>query len=72
MIPFDERPPMQTSGLRLGTPALSTRGMGSDEMRTVVALIDRVLTGGGDDVVIQAARGEVRDLCAQFPLNKAH
>ncbi|MFQ5422913.1 MAG: serine hydroxymethyltransferase [Phycisphaerae bacterium] len=72
MIPFDERPPMQTSGLRLGTPALSTRGMGSDEMRTVATLIDQVLTGGGDDAVIQTARGEVRDLCAQFPLNKAH
>jgi len=71
MIPFDERPPMQTSGLRIGTPALSTRGMGHDEMRTVATLVDTVLAGKGADAVIAKVRRDVQDLCAQFPL-KSH
>ena len=68
MIPFDERKPMQTSGLRIGTPALSTRGMGPEEMRKVGELIDRVLRGGGADDTVAGVRGEVRDLCVQFSL----
>jgi len=71
MIPFDERKPMQTSGLRIGTPALSTRGMGPGEMRKVADLICRVLTGRGDKAAVESARGEVLGLCAQFPL-KTH
>lgn len=71
MIPFDERPPMQTSGLRIGTPALSTRGMGHDEMRAVANLIDAVLTSKGADAAIGKVRRDVQDLCAQFPI-KSH
>jgi len=70
MIPFDERKPMQTSGLRLGTPALSTRGMGPDEMRKVAGLIVRVLASTGDKTAIESVRGEVLDLCKQFPLKR--
>ncbi|MGB2988114.1 MAG: serine hydroxymethyltransferase [Phycisphaerae bacterium] len=68
MIPFDERKPMQTSGLRIGTPAVTTRGMKEDEMRTIAGLIDRILRTQGDEAAIEAARGEVRSLCEQFPL----
>jgi len=68
MIPFDERKPTQTSGLRIGTPAVSTRGMKEAEMKTIAGLIDRVLRAGGEEKTINAVRGEVRELCAQFPL----
>ncbi|MBI4717995.1 MAG: serine hydroxymethyltransferase [Planctomycetes bacterium] len=68
MIPFDERTPTQTSGLRIGTPAATTRGMKEAEMRTVAGLIDRVLRSGGDAATIAAVRGEVLELCRQFLL----
>jgi len=71
MIPFDERPPMQTSGLRIGTPALSTRGMGHDEMRAIATLIDTVLASKGAEATLAKVRRDVQDLCAQFPL-KTH
>lgn len=71
MIPFDERKPMQTSGLRIGTPALSTRGMGPEEMRKVAELTVRVVGSRGDKQAIEGVRGQVLDLCAQFPL-KTH
>lgn len=69
MIPYDERKPMETSGLRIGTPALSTRGMGGDEMRKVAGLIDRALASAGDANALAKIRGEVLELCKQFPLH---
>jgi glycine hydroxymethyltransferase len=68
MIPFDERKPTQTSGLRIGTPAATTRGMKEPEMRIIANLIDRVLRSQGDANVIDSARGEVVSICEQFPL----
>lgn len=68
MIPFDERKPTQTSGLRLGTPALTTRGLKAADMHTIAGLIDRVLRAQGDAGTVESVRGEVRDLCEQFPL----
>ncbi len=68
MIPFDERKPMETSGLRLGTPATTTRGMGPKEMQKIAAMIDRVLAAEGDKATIESVRGEIRDLCSHFPL----
>jgi glycine hydroxymethyltransferase len=68
MIPFDERKPMQTSGLRIGTPAVTTRGMKEAEMRTIANMIDRILRANGDETVLGAVRGEVRDVCEQFRL----
>ena len=65
-IPQDPRPPMKTSGVRLGTPALTTRGMGEEEMKAVAGLIDRVLSAKGDDNVCNEVRSEVVDLCKQF------
>ncbi len=68
MIPFDERKPTQTSGLRIGTPAVTTRGMTEDEMRVIADLIDRILRAQGDPAAIESAGGEVRSMCEQFPL----
>jgi glycine hydroxymethyltransferase len=68
MIPFDERPATQTSGLRIGTPALTTRGLREPQMHVIADIIDRVLSTGGDKAAVERAGGEVRELCEQFPL----
>ena len=67
-IPNDPRPPRVTSGLRLGTPALTTRGLGPAEMTEVAALLDRVMGSGGDKATCEAVRSEVQSLCERFPL----
>ncbi|HEX7008936.1 MAG TPA: serine hydroxymethyltransferase [Phycisphaeraceae bacterium] len=67
-IPNDPRPPKLTSGLRLGTPALTTRGLREPQMRQVAAWIDRVLSSKGDPAVAQEVRGQIAELCQQFPL----
>src|SRR6266508_664732 len=67
-IPFDTKGPMVTSGIRLGTPAVTTRGMGEAEMGQIAALMDRVLTNLGNGSVEAAVRGEVQELTARFPL----
>ena len=71
MIPFDERKPMDPSGIRLGTPALTTRGMGVDEMKQVAAWILRVLKSPTDEQVIAATKRDVADLAEQFPVPAA-
>ncbi len=68
MIPWDPEKPTVTSGIRVGTPALTTRGMGAREMSMVAALIGRVLDAPGDEQVLRRVRGEVKDLCAHFPM----
>ncbi len=68
MIPWDPEKPMTTSGIRVGTPALTTRGMGVAEMAIVARLIGRVLDAPGDEKGLAAVRGEVRELCGHFPL----
>jgi glycine hydroxymethyltransferase len=67
-IPNDPRSPMITSGLRLGTPALTSRGLKEAEMEQVAAWIDRVLGSSGDAATIAAVRGEIRTFCGKFPL----
>jgi glycine hydroxymethyltransferase len=67
-IPNDPRKPMVTSGLRLGTAALTTRGFGEHEMKIVAELIDRVLVSGGDENVCRAVNEDVHALCEKFPL----
>ncbi len=67
-IPNDPRPPTITSGLRLGTPALTTRGMKEAEMRDVASLLDRVMDAKGDAGVCAKVREDVAKLCARFPL----
>ena len=67
-IPQDPRPPMKTSGLRLGTPAVTTRGLGEAEMAQVAAWIDRVLTAEDPVSAATEVRGEVATLCDRFPM----
>ncbi len=68
MIPFDPRKPMVTSGVRIGTPAVTTRGMGEMEMATIADLVVRVLENPGDEASLARIRGEVEELCRRFPL----
>ncbi len=68
MVPYDERSPMITSGIRVGTPAMTTRGMGPDEMVRIVDLIDRVIEAPDDESTAADVKSEVRELCGQFPL----
>lgn len=68
MIPFDTQKPYITSGIRLGTPAVTTRGMKEAEMKVIAAMIHRVLSNIEDERVIQDIRGQVRELCDQFPV----
>ena len=67
-VPFESRSPFVASGIRLGTAAVTTRGMGSGEMETIGTLIDRALGSRGDGPTIAAVRAEVRELCSAFPL----
>ncbi len=66
VIPFDPRPPMNPSGIRLGTPSITTRGMKEEESRFIARLIDKVISSKGDEKVIESVRKEVRDLCSNF------
>ncbi|HSB19928.1 MAG TPA: serine hydroxymethyltransferase [Anaeromyxobacteraceae bacterium] len=68
MIPWDPEKPMTTSGIRVGTPALTTRGMGVSEMALVARLMGRVLDAPGDEKALAGVRGEVKELCARFPM----
>lgn len=67
-IPFDERGPAVTSGIRLGTPVVTTRGMGEAEMAAIAAFIARVLRHPADTTVVAEVRRDVQALCRRFPL----
>ncbi len=67
-IPWDTQPPMRPSGVRLGTPALTTRGMGEEEMRVIAGWVADVVESRGDTEVVERVRGGVREVCAGFPL----
>jgi glycine hydroxymethyltransferase len=67
-VPNDPRPPFVTSGLRIGTPAITTRGFREDESRQVGGLIADVLDGMGDEAVVARVRDAVMDLCRHFPV----
>jgi glycine hydroxymethyltransferase len=71
-IPFDQNPPMVASGIRIGTPAVTTRGMRQPEMDLVAEYIARVLASPEDDRVLSAVKSEVRQLCQKFPLYPDH
>ena len=67
-IPFDTRPPAQSSGLRFGTPAITTRGLGDKEIKIIVEWIDKILMSHGDRKIITQGSGAVAKLCEQFPV----
>jgi glycine hydroxymethyltransferase len=68
MVPFDPRKPFVTSGVRFGTPALTTRGMQEGEMETIAGFIGRVLEQPEDAALLSAVRSEVRGMCEKFPM----
>lgn len=68
MVPFDSRSAFQTSGFRVGTPAITTRGVKEDKMGYIVELIDRVLSAPEDEAVIASVRTEVNRMMADYPL----
>jgi len=68
MVPYDDKSPMVTSGIRIGTPAVTTRGMKEPEMVIIADLIDRVISNIGNEDVYREVRQSVRDLCSRFPL----
>ena len=73
MVPFDTRSPFITSGIRVGTPALTTRGMGPNEMVQIVNLIDRIVTNIDDEDISKKVNAKVKELCESFPLyNELH
>ena len=68
MVPFDERNPFITSGIRIGTPAITTRGMTQDDMVKIVALIDSIIDNPNNEDNIVSVKAEVNDLCNSFPI----
>jgi len=66
-IPFDTNPPLKASGLRIGTPCVTTRGMGEAEMRQIGKLLADILESGGAPEILEQARAEVSALCSRFP-----
>jgi glycine hydroxymethyltransferase len=67
-IPFDEKPPMVASGIRIGTSAATTRGMREGEMRVIADAIDKVLNNPEDKALQERKRKEIAELAARFPL----
>lgn len=68
MVPFDDKSPFVTSGIRIGTPAVTTRGMKETDMIKIVEWIDRLIMAPEDESVIAAVRAEVTTFAKQFPL----
>ena len=69
MVPFDKKSPMVTSGIRIGTPALTTRGMKESEMTKISKFINNVIINIDNDVILNKIREEVKELCSEYPLN---
>jgi len=67
-VPFETRPPFVTSGVRIGTPAVTTRGMKEKEMATIAELIARALSHVGDEGALKSIADDVRELCKKFPV----
>jgi glycine hydroxymethyltransferase len=67
-IPNEKRSPFVTSGIRIGTPAITTRGMGANEMKAIAGWVAEVLQSRGDTTRLERIRGEVKGLCHRYPL----
>ncbi len=68
MIPFDQRSPFVTSGIRIGTPAATTRGMKENEMALIAELINKTISNFENEKILEEVKAEVKDLCSKFPL----
>ncbi len=68
MVPFDSRSPFQTSGLRVGTPAITTRGLKEEHMAPIVDLVDEVISNVGNEAVLESVKKRVNDMMSGFPL----
>ena len=68
MVPFDQRSPFITSGIRVGTPAVTTRNMGSNEMKKIASFINTVVTDADNEDTIQNVKSQVKELCDSFPI----
>jgi glycine hydroxymethyltransferase len=68
MVPFDSRSPFLTSGLRVGTPAITTRGLKEEHMGIIVSLIDEVISNIDNEIVIKKVGDKVVDMMKSFPL----
>jgi len=67
-VPYDDKSPFVTSGIRIGVPAITTRGLNSTHMETVVDMIDRVLMQADNEATVAAIKEEVKSFMQQFPL----
>ncbi len=68
MIPFDPKSPFVTSGIRIGSPAMTTRGMGVEEVKIIVELIDQVILNHDNEEKIQLVKKQVNELCSSFSI----
>jgi len=68
MVPFDQRSPFVTSGIRIGTPAVTTRGMKENEMHQIAVFMNEAITGFDNENVLNKIKSDVKDLCGKFPL----
>lgn len=69
-IPFETRSPFVTSGVRIGVPAATTKGLKEPEMKLIAGFIDRAITGRGDDNLLAGIKAEVTEMCKGFPFYK--
>ncbi|HAF96660.1 MAG: serine hydroxymethyltransferase [Elusimicrobia bacterium GWF2_52_66] len=67
-IPFDPQPPMVTSGIRIGTPAITTRGMREKDMAVIAGYLDEAITNKSSDAALKGIAGKVKEMCARFPI----
>jgi len=67
-VPYDDKSPFVTSGIRVGVPAITTRGLKAEHMGTVVDMIDKVLMNADDEAIVAAVKNDVKAFMSQFPL----
>ncbi len=68
MVPYDTESPFVTSGIRIGTPAMTSRGLGNEEFVRIAEMMDRVITNHTNETIIEQVKNEVHEMCEQFPL----